>query len=158
MNMSRLNTNILIQLFGMMGVICSLIFVGLEMRQSQSIALVNQMQQRSYSASATINSSTEANLDWYSHQFNVEYNSEFSTEDKAVRNILNVNWFIYEADYFQYTQGLMTEEVWQAKLRGIAINLKRCDNQEIYQKRVGLVEEGFKIILENIPFQCEKSL
>ena len=147
-----------IQLLGILGVIGGIVFVGLEMRQSQRIALVNQMQQRSYSASATINSSTEANLDWYSHQFNVEYNSEFSTEDKAVRNILNVNWFIYEADYFQYTQGLMTEEVWQAKLRGIAINLKRCDNQEIYQKRVGLVEEGFKIILENIPFQCEKSL
>ncbi len=151
----KIDINALIQLLGMIGVIGSLIFVGLEMRQSQRIALVNQMQQRSYSASATINSSTEANLDWYSHQFKVEYDDEFSTEDKAVRNILNVNWFIYEADYFQYTQGLMTEEVWQAKLRGMATNLKRCDNQEIYQKRVELVEEGFKKILESIPFQCE---
>ncbi len=151
----KIDINALIQLLGMIGVIGSLIFVGLEMRQSQRIALVNQMQQRSYSASATINSSTEANLDWYSHQFKVEYADEFSTEDKAVRNILNVNWFIYEADYFQYTQGLMTEEVWQAKLRGMATNLKRCDNQEIYQKRVELVEEGFKKILESIPFQCE---
>ena len=114
------------------------------------------MQQRSYSAAATINSHTEANLDWHSHQFKVEYDDEFSTEDKAVRNIRNVNWFIYEADYFQYTQGLMTEEVWQAKVRGMETNLKRCDNQEIYRKRIDLVEEGFKIILESIPFQCEK--
>ena len=50
----------------------------------------------------------------------------------------------------------MTEEVWQAKLRGMETNLKRCDNQEIYRKRIDLVEEGFKIILESIPFQCEK--
>jgi len=55
MHMSSLYTSILIQLFGMMGVIGSLISVGLEMRQSQRIALVNQMQQSCLVHTHTVN-------------------------------------------------------------------------------------------------------
>tara|TARA_B100000676_G_scaffold161173_1_gene158603 strand:+ start:231 stop:407 length:177 start_codon:yes stop_codon:yes gene_type:complete len=39
-----------IQLLGMVGVLGGLVFVGLEMQQTQSIALVNQIQERSYKA------------------------------------------------------------------------------------------------------------
>ena len=38
---------------------------------------------------------------------------------------------------------------------GIVTNLKRCDNQEIYQQRIKLVEEGFQRILEGVQFDCE---
>ena len=41
-----------VQLLGMLCVIGSLVFVGLEMIQSQRIALVSQIQQRSYAGSA----------------------------------------------------------------------------------------------------------
>ena len=44
--MQKLNANTLVQLLGMLGVIASLIFVGLEMRQSQRIALAGQTQER----------------------------------------------------------------------------------------------------------------
>ena len=44
-----------IQLLGMLGVLGGLVFVGLEMRQSQRIALVNQIQERSYKAVDTVN-------------------------------------------------------------------------------------------------------
>jgi len=40
--MKKININILIQLIGMLGVIGSLIFVGMQMRQSQQIALASQ--------------------------------------------------------------------------------------------------------------------
>ena len=67
---------------------------------------------------------------------------------------MNQAWFAYEADYFQYSQGLMTDDVWQAKLAGIVTSLKRCDNQEIYQQRIKLVEEGFQRILEGVQVDC----
>ncbi len=139
----------------MVGVIGSLVFVGLEMRQSQRIALVNQIQQRSYTVQASISAFTEANKDWFSAQFPALPTKNLSEVEKDIRNVLNQAWFVYEADYFQYSQGLMTDEVWQAKLTGIVTNLKRCDNQEIYRQRIKLVEEDFQRILEGVPFDCE---
>jgi hypothetical protein len=78
-----------------------------------------------------------------------------SEVEKDIRNVLNQAWFVYEADYFQYSQGFMTDEVWQAKLTGIVTNLKRCDHQEICRQRIKLVEEDFQRILEGVPFDCE---
>ena len=153
--MKKIDVDTWIQLLGMFGVIASLIFVGLEMRQSQRIALVSQMQERSYTASSEAYAFTEANLDWFSSKFNIQPATELTTEQKAARNSENVSWFIYEADYFQYSQGLMTEPVWQAKLRAMEVNLKRCEYPEIYQVRSELVEEKFKAILDGMPSQCE---
>ena len=153
--MNKINLDTWIQLLGMLGVIASLIFVGLEMRQSQRIALVSQMQERSYTASSEAYAFTEANLDWISSKFSIAPSIELTTEQKAARNSENVSWFIYEADYFQYSQGLMTEPVWQAKLRAMEVNLKRCEYPEIYQVRSQLVEDEFKRILDSMPSQCE---
>ena len=152
--MRKISVEIWVQLLGMFGVIASLIFVGLEMRQSQRIALVSQMQARSYTASNEAYAFTEANLDWFSSKFGIPPDSQLTTEQKAARNSENVSWFIYEADYFQYSQGLMTESVWQAKLRAMEVNLKRCEYPEIYQVRSALVEEEFRIILDRMPSQC----
>ena len=152
--MNRIDINALIQLLGMVGVIGSLVFVGLEMQQSQRIALVNQIQQRSYATQGTIGAFIEANKDWFSAQFPAIPTKNLSEVEKDIRNDLNQAWFVYEADYFQYSQGLMTDEVWQAKFAGIVTNLKRCDNQEIYQQRIKLVEEGFQRILEGVQVDC----
>ena len=54
-----------IQLLGMLGVLGGLVFVGLEMQQSQRIALVNQIQERSYKAVDTVNATLEADLDFF---------------------------------------------------------------------------------------------
>ena len=152
--MKKVSLDIWIQLLGMISIVASLIFVGLEMQQSQRIALVNQIQQRSYAAHASIGAFIEANKDWFSTQFPAIPTKTLSEVEKDIRNVLNQAWFIYEADYFQYSQGLMTDKVWQAKLTGIVTNLKRCDNQEIYQQRIKLVEEGFQRILEGVQVDC----
>ena len=44
--MKKIATEDLIQLLGMVGIIGSLIFVGLEMRQSQRIAMAGQQMER----------------------------------------------------------------------------------------------------------------
>ena len=52
-----------VQLLGMLGVLGGLVFVGLEMQQTQKIALVSQIQERSYSAISIMNTFIEADLD-----------------------------------------------------------------------------------------------
>lgn len=151
-----MNVERMLNILGVAGVTASLIFVGLELRQSQRIALVSQIQERSYAASAEMNAFTEADLDWFSGKFRIAPESILTTEQKAARNSLNQSWFFYEADYFQYSQGLMTEPVWQAKLRAMEVNLKRCEYPEIYELRSQLVEAGFKRILDSMPSQCQE--
>ena len=152
--MKKISIDSWVQLLGMFGVITSLVFVGLEMRQSQRIALVSQIQERSYAASNELYTFTEANLDWFSSKFGIPPTTEFTMEQKAARNSENASWFFYEADYFQHSQGLMTEPVWQAKLRAMKVNLKRCEYPEIYQVRSELVDDEFKMILDGMPSQC----
>ena len=151
-----MNIERMLNILGVAGVTASLIFVGLELRQSQRIALVSQIQERSYAASAETNAFTEADLDWFSSKFRIAPESILTTEQKAARNSKNQSWFFYEADYFQYSQGLMTEPVWQAKLRAMEVNLKRCEYPEIYELRSQLVEAGFKRILDSMPSQCQE--
>ena len=149
-----------IQLLGMVGVLGGLVFVGLEMQQTQSIALVNQIQERSYKAIDTVNATIEADLDWFSTAFAIASPVEgLTSQEKARRSFYNINWFMYEADYFQYSQGLMTDAVWQSKLRAMEVSLQRCLFPEIYDSRIALVEEGFKNIIESLSSdECEVEL
>ena len=144
-----------VQLLGMLGVLGGLVFVGLEMQQTQKIALVSQIQERSYSAISIMNTFIEADLDWAEAIGQYESVPPLTQREKVERNVLNAAWFFAEADYFQFSQGLMTDEVWQAKLRAMAGNLKSCKHPTIYETRVRLVEEAFKKLLDSLPSECD---
>ena len=144
----------LTQLLAMLVIIGSLIFVGLEMCQSQRIPLIGLIQERSYTGIDVIAAFTQADLDWFSTMFHIAPELALTIQQKSERNADNINWFLYEADYFQYSQGLMTGSVWQAKLHAMDVNLKGCAYPEIYEMRVGLVEGEFKSVLDNMPSQC----
>ena len=58
----KVNFDVWIQLTGMLGVLGGLIFVGLEMQQSQRIALAAQHQARSEMFMDQINAHTEAGV------------------------------------------------------------------------------------------------
>ena len=89
--MKKVGLDTLVQLLGMLGVIASLAFVGLEMRQSQRIALLSQIQERSYSVSAEVYAFIETGLDWFSSKFSIPPTSELTIEKIAARNSENVN-------------------------------------------------------------------
>ncbi len=61
--MKKIATEDLIQLLGMVGIIGSLIFVGLEMRQSQRIAMAGQQMERTALLIEAHSVFTEAGLD-----------------------------------------------------------------------------------------------
>ena len=55
----------IINILGVFGVTASLVFVGLELRQSQRIALAEQMNNRVNVLMSLVNSYIEADLDFY---------------------------------------------------------------------------------------------
>ena len=66
--MRKLDIQELIQLLGMVGIIGSLIFVGLEMRQSQRIALAAQQTERTNMFLNNVNSLAEPKLNYSTMQ------------------------------------------------------------------------------------------
>ena len=58
--MKKIDINDLIQLLGMLGIIGSLLFVGLEMRQSQRIAQAGQQQDRTASFFGLLGATNES--------------------------------------------------------------------------------------------------
>ena len=59
MNMKKVSLDTWIQLLGMFSVVAGLVFVGLEMRQSQQIALASQQQERASLVTEIIGTFTE---------------------------------------------------------------------------------------------------
>ena len=152
--MKKPDINAIVQLLGMLGIILSLIFVGLEMRQSQRIAIADQQQGRAAIANDFITPFLENGLDFTTVFFNENPNHEFSQQDIAHRNIVQIHWFLFENDFYQYSQGLMDEPTWQAKLIGIKTIFDLCDVREIYKLREPTFSNEFKLVVQSLPDNC----
>ena len=144
-----------IQLLGMIGVLGGLMFVGLEMRQSQIIALAAQSQARASMLLDRVGVYTEANLDFQSLIFENSYDTNLSKIEAAQRNTFHQSWFLFENDFEQYSLGLMSEEIWNAKLNGINRLFNRCEARETYDVRIPTFPESFRRLISTIPDECE---
>ena len=146
----------LIQLLGMVGIIGSLIFVGLEMRQSQMIAQAGQQQDRTAIFFGLIGSNNEAGVDWQStvYEADVGQSEAYTPTEIVRRNNFHAHLFTYENDYFQYMQGLMPQQVWDAKLVALEFFYNQCDMRVIMEYRVKWFPAGFVEIINNLNDEC----
>ena len=152
--MKKMDFNDVIQLAAMVGIIASLIFVGLQMRQSQRIALAAQAQQRAAMLMDRSNAWLESGLDFQSIHFEQNYDAVISESMTAMRTSAHQSWFLYENDYEQYSLGLMPDDIWQAKLRGIDRVYNICEVRQIYQSRAVMFSNNFRAIVESLPNKC----
>jgi hypothetical protein len=53
-----------------------------------------------------------------------------------------------EADYAQYTQGLMTEDFWEAKSGGAINRVLRCEVREVYEIRMLRAPAGLQDLIK----------
>ena len=151
--MKKINTNALLQFLGALGVIGSMIFVGLEMRQSQRIAIAAQIQARSNTMVEALATYTEAGIDWAPALFGGEV--ALSKEEIARKNIYQAQWFLFESDFFQYSVGLMTQPVWEAKLVMIGRLVDQCDLRNVLEARLISLEKAFRDVILSREDNCE---
>ena len=155
LSMSKLND--FFQAIGVIGLIASLIFVGLELQQNQKIALAKTQQERNNSIQLQIMNFTASGLDWQSNAIENRTNYEFSLKQTAKRNAYHYAWFLYENDFFQYEQGLVSEEVWQAKLSAFNHWYNMCDMRSLYEMRSKWMPVAFRELIESFTDECRKS-
>ena len=155
--MKKVSLDTWIQLLGMLSVLAGLLFMGLEMRQSQRIAIGAQQQTR-----AQMGMGMETAFHWSdngmdSAVFYRANNSKLTEEEISIlRADADVWWYIYESDFEQYKLGLMEEEVWQAKLRGVESYYNLCVAMDIYRGRSQIFSESFKEVVQSMQDKCNE--
>ena len=114
--MKKGSLDVWIQLIGMLSVLAGLVFVGLEMRQAQFIAIAGQQQQRAIMEGELNYSVTEQGEDIGEIILNQNYSELSDNQKKLKRNIAWWQWNRIENDFYQYSLGLMPIEKWDCLL------------------------------------------
>ena len=122
-DMSKLND--WLQVVGMFGVIASLIFVGLQMKQAHQIALSEIYQSRS-DASTSMSMSTVSSpelLSALSKSYGGRADELTMPEAVAFEHYLGATITMFENNHRQYELGFLTDEHWQRSLAEIRCTL-----------------------------------
>ena len=151
----KFNYGFIVQLMGILGIIGSLIFVGLEMRQSQKIAVAGQHQSRSALTIQTIRAMDDKGIDFQSVYFEQKYDYTFSPIEISHRNSIHLGYFVYENDFYQFREGLMDQATWDSKLAGLKGLYDQCSMRSIYKTRSATFSKDFVEIIESFPDICE---
>ena len=134
---------------GIIGIIGSLVFVGLELRQSQRIALAAQQQERAALITELIGSFSDADPPISFLSF-LDQTLEASDQNKAIAETYVYRlWMVYENDYLQHKLGLMDEDVWQAKLTSMRAVYGRCQYKEVTKFALSFSSQELLRLLES---------
>ena len=153
--MRKVSLDTWIQLLGMIGLLGGLIFVGLEMKQSQLIALAGQQANRVQLFSSMMDSNNESGIDQQKLQMILSGQSPM-TEDYQwiVMNGLHRMWWIYENDFLQNELGLMDENIWQAKRYAMEANYNFCEGRAVFDIRKNSLDSRLVALVESFPDDC----
>ena len=152
--MDKANTNFGVQLLGVLGVIGSLIFVGLELQQTQRVAIAGQQQARSALVVDIISNLTVTGIDFQSVYLESKLEYELSRNEVALRNMIHTVWGLYENDFYQHAQDLMDESTWSARKRGIEKLYTMCEGWKAYQYRRFAFSKEFRNVVESFQSKC----
>ena len=137
---------------GVLGVIGSLVFVGLELRQTQKIAIAAQVQARAEQL-------TERNLVWLQGQWELGYrirtkpHDELTPADVWAKEI-ETSWqkTMQQTNYYAYRAGLLDDDQWKSVNNRI---LQSWNNSEMrYTYDFDYLEDAYVEYLRSLPDEC----
>ena len=153
--MKKISLDSWVQLIGMLSVVAGLFFVGLEMQQSQKIALAGQQANRVQLFSSMMDANNEQGID--QQKLNMILSGQIPmTEDYewVVMNGLHRMWWIYENDFLQNELGLMNENIWQAKRNAMKANYNFCEGRPVFDIRKNSLDSRLVELVESFPDEC----
>ena len=153
--MKKISLDSWVQLIGMLSVVAGLVFVGLEMQQSQKIALAGQQANRVQLFSSMMDANNEQGIDQQKLQMILSGQIPM-TEDYewVVMNGLHRMWWIYENDFLQNELGLMDENIWQAKRNAMKANYNFCEGRPVFDIRKNTLDSRLVELVESFPDEC----
>ena len=149
----KLEIKQIVEIFGLFGVIASLVFVGYQISLDRKVAISEQYQSRIAIVTARWQAQLESDdyitmmaklyenypIEWWTDEFEAVRNDlEFSTRDIAVV-VVDTKMLLWSIDnnYFQYQNGLFEENAWVQARSVLKENLRNSLLRPII---LGLVE------------------
>ena len=155
MNMKKISLDSWVQLIGMLSVVAGLVFVGLEMQQSQKIALAGQQANRVQLFSSMMDANNEQGIDQQKLQMILSGQIPMTENyEWVVMNGLHRMWWKYENDFLQNELGLMDENIWQAKRNAMEANYNFCDGRPVFDIRKNTLDSRLVELVESFPDEC----
>jgi hypothetical protein len=144
-----------LQVAGIFALVASLIFVGLQMKQAQEIALSQAFQSRTDSVVEMLVDSADNPLFVAAQvkQFNKPVETLSASERVAMRQYATALLFIYENLHYQYTQGFVPARRWQGSVETISQMLSGeigIPIREIYMNNPNVWSDGFQEIVDDL--------
>ena len=153
--MKKISLDSWVQLIGMLSVVAGLVFVGLEMQQSQKIALAGQQANRVQLFSSMMDANNEQGIDQQKLQMILSGQIPMTKDyEWVVMNGLHRMWWIYENDFLQNELGLMDENIWQAKRNAMKANYNFCEGRPVFDIRKNTLDSRLVELVESFPDEC----
>jgi hypothetical protein len=115
-----------LQVIGIFGLVASLIFVGLEMRQAQIISMSQTYQSRT-AVTVEWNSAFAANpaaLSAYRKAREGNEDEITTQEYDALRRTMSGMYFLYDNAHYQYQSGFVSSDFWEMTREGLRKNME----------------------------------
>lgn len=139
------------ELVGIVAIVASLLFVGLQLKQSHEIALATQYQSRAEATQNLHLAGIEA--DWIAPipALRNQVSDALSARDI---NLFLWLWIQFDNHYYQYQSGFLEESAWQAQLRNIREFYALCNGRLIYEWRKKGLRSDFVALVESGEDPC----
>lgn len=150
--MNNVNLKTLIEFVGISAIVLSLVFVGLQLRQSQEIAIAAQYQARAEAAQSMWMSLQESGTSVKVFQ---KPNADLTPADlHTIENVTRWGWTQYDNHFFQYQAGFLDEESWQGLKARVERIYSNCDRRPIWQQMRQFLRPSFVQYVDDLNDTC----
>ena len=132
-----------------MAIVASLVFVGLQLKQSHEIALASQYHARISDARGLWQAILESGYDFYRI---VETPDEdlTSVERSARLALIQMSWLSAQNQHFQYEAGFFTDESWESSKRIIESLLSNPPSRGVFERNKATMPKSFVEVVEQL--------
>ncbi len=139
-----------LQILGFAGLIASLVFVGLELRQSREIAIADVYQQRA-AMLIDVHSITLTSELLYDAYNKVQAGEQLNAGDQILMATGLTPIFTYwENNHFQYEMGLLSEEQWLSSRNAMKAVVQRPDVRFWWQSERAEMRKSFADVIDEL--------
>ena len=141
------------QVVGIFALVASLVFVGLQMKQSQEIAIADQYQARADAAQNMYMSVLESGTSFES--LDVPMDKKTPEERNLALSMNGWSWTQYDNHYFQYKAGFLDEESWIGLSTRIKELYSVCHTRPLWEYNRNFFRSSFVAYVESLDDPCK---
>jgi hypothetical protein len=144
------------ELIGIAAIVASLIFVGLQMKQSHDIALADQYQSRSESTQNMYLSLYEGGFS-FEGSLTVPLDEQSPSQRDGTIALALWGWTQYDNHHYQYAAGFMDDEVWFGLQNRIQEFYDLCDRRWVWDEYSSGFRTSFIEYINSLEDRCALS-